>query len=354
MTAGSIAFRADETRDRGMDTIGADHEVSRHLPLPIVTILEAHTRNATVVRPDQIDELRFERNLCAGFPRSVDQHPVDDGTPRCVETIHVGLRFDLHRDDLVAVVKRGRSDHGRPGRFDLPENSPARKLEHAGAHEGVGRGRIAAVVTAVDREHTKALSREQQRGGRAGATGSDNDDVEIGGCGSDGDNISNDVRRWQVETNWKNMSSNIDQVWPRGIPSVGQVAERSRTVNAKDIERFTEISGDRNPLHYDEAVAKASRFGEIVVQGGITSAILNAVVAEDLPGPGTVFLQVNWSFKAPVRPGDTITGRAEVLEVRTDKPITKLKTSVIRDDGTIVLDGDAVCYTMPIAKGVNA
>lgn len=148
-----------------------------------------------------------------------------------------------------------------------------------------------------------------------------------------------------------NISSNVDQVWPGGIPRVGQVAERSRTVNAKDIERFTEISGDRNPLHYDEAAAKASRFGEIVVQGGITSAILNAVVAEDLPGPGTVFLQVNWSFKAPVRPGDTITGRAEVVEVRADKPITKLKTSVMRDDGTLVLDGDAVCYTMPIAKG---
>jgi acyl dehydratase len=152
----------------------------------------------------------------------------------------------------------------------------------------------------------------------------------------------------------KHMSSNIDHIWPGGMPRVGQVAERSRTVNAKDIERFTEISGDRNPLHYDEAVAKASRFGEIVVQGGITSAILNAVVAEDLPGPGTVFLQVNWSFKAPVRPGDTITGRAEVLEVRTDKPITKLKTSVTRHDGTIVLDGDAVCYTMPIASGANA
>jgi acyl dehydratase len=101
-------------------------------------------------------------------------------------------------------------------------------------------------------------------------------------------------------------------------------------------------------------VAKASRFGEIVVQGGITSAILNAIVAQDLPGPGTVFLHVNWSFKAPVRPGDTITGRAEVLEVRADKPITKLKTSVIRDDGTLVLEGDAVCYTMPIAKGANA
>ena len=222
-------------------------------------------------------------------------------------------------------------------------------MDNAGAHEGVGRDRIAPVATAVDREHTKTSSREEQRGGRAGATGSDNDDVEIDGWGSDGDNIST-TSTWQVESNG-NMSSDIDHIWPGGIPRVGQVAERSRTVHAKDIERFTEISGDRNPLHYDEAVAKASRFGEIVVQGGVTSAILNAVVAEDLPGPGTVFLQVNWSFKAPVRPGDTITGRAEVLEVRTDKPITKLKTSVIRNDGTLVLDGDAVCYTMPIAKG---
>ena len=150
------------------------------------------------------------------------------------------------------------------------------------------------------------------------------------------------------------MNSNVDHVWPRGIPRVGQVAERSRAVTLKDIELFTAISGDRNPLHYDEAVAKASRFGEIVVQGGVTSAILNAVVAEDLPGPGTVFLQVNWSFKAPVRPGDTITGRAEVLEVRADKPITKLKTSVVRDDGTLVLEGEAVCYTMPITVSHEA
>ena len=146
------------------------------------------------------------------------------------------------------------------------------------------------------------------------------------------------------------MSDDESTVWPGGMPRVGQVAERSRKVEAADIERFTEISGDRNPIHYDEAVAKASRFGEIVVQGGITSAILNALVAEDLPGPGTVFLQVNWSFKAPVRPGDTITGRAEVLEARADKPITKLKTSIVRDDGTLVLDGDVVCYTIPIAK----
>ena len=136
------------------------------------------------------------------------------------------------------------------------------------------------------------------------------------------------------------------------MPTIGQVAERSRRVDAKDIELFTEISGDRNPLHYDEAIAGACRFGEIVVQGGITSAILNALVAEDLPGPGTVFLHVNWSFTAPVRPGDTITGRAEVLEVRADKPITKLRTTVTRGDGTLVLDGDAVCYTLPIPRPI--
>jgi acyl dehydratase len=137
----------------------------------------------------------------------------------------------------------------------------------------------------------------------------------------------------------------------RRVPSVGQVAQLSRIVQPGDIVTFTDISGDRNPLHYDEAAAQASRFGEIVVQGGITSAILNAVVAEELPGPGSVFLNVNWSFTAPVRPGDTITGRVEVVSVRTDKPITELRTTVIRHDGTVVLDGTAVCYTMDIGTG---
>jgi len=139
-----------------------------------------------------------------------------------------------------------------------------------------------------------------------------------------------------------------DRVWPSGAPRVGQKAERSRHVTARDIELFTEISGDRNPLHYDEAAARATRFGGIVVQGGVTSAILNAVVAEDLPGPGTVFLQVSWKFTAPVRPGDTITGQVEITAVRDDKPITELLTRVVRDDGTVVLDGTAVCYTLSV------
>jgi acyl dehydratase len=143
-------------------------------------------------------------------------------------------------------------------------------------------------------------------------------------------------------------------VWPNGTPEVGAVAERSRPVSADDIALFTDISGDRNPLHYDEAVAAATTFGEIVVQGGISTAILNAVVAEDLPGPGTVFLNVNWNFRAPVRPGDTITGRVEILEVRTDKPITKVATTVTRDDGVVAVDGEALCYTMPITPNTRS
>ena len=137
-------------------------------------------------------------------------------------------------------------------------------------------------------------------------------------------------------------------VWSRGVPEVGQRAERSRIVRPEYIGLFTEMSGDRNPLHYDEGAARASRFGEIVVQGGVTSSILNAIVAEDLPGPGTVFLHVDWRFTAPVRPGDTITGAVEVLEVREDKPITKLATSVRRQDGVVALEGTALCYTMDI------
>ena len=136
--------------------------------------------------------------------------------------------------------------------------------------------------------------------------------------------------------------------WHNGAPQVGDVAEMQRTVTATDIERFTQISGDRNPLHYDLEAARASRFGEIVVQGGITSAILNAVVAERLPGRGTVFLNVHWNFTAPVRPGDTITGRVEVTDVRDDKPITTLRTTVTRDDGVVALEGTALCYTMSL------
>ena len=103
---------------------------------------------------------------------------------------------------------------------------------------------------------------------------------------------------------------------------VGSTATRTRTVTARDIELFTEITGDRNPIHYDAHLAARSRFGGVVVQGGVTSGLLNALVAEQLPGPGSVFLEVAWRFLAPVRPSDVITARAVVTSVRSDKPVT--------------------------------
>ena len=129
------------------------------------------------------------------------------------------------------------------------------------------------------------------------------------------------------------------------MAEVGAVARRSRRVTQRDIELFTELTGDRNPLHYDAELAGRSRFGGLIVQGGVTSGLLNAVVAEDLPGPGSVFLHVDWSFKAPVRPGDEITAEVEVLEVREDKPLTRLRTVVVNQEGTVVLDGTALVWT---------
>jgi acyl dehydratase len=131
-------------------------------------------------------------------------------------------------------------------------------------------------------------------------------------------------------------------------PQVGATATRTRTVEERDIELFTELTGDRNPLHYDSKAAEASRFGGIIVQGGVTSGLLNAVVAEELPGPGSVFLHVDWHFKSPVRPGDEITAEVEVLEAREDKPLTRLRTTITNQEDTVVLDGSALVWTEPV------
>ncbi|TCD14590.1 MaoC family dehydratase [Oricola cellulosilytica] len=134
----------------------------------------------------------------------------------------------------------------------------------------------------------------------------------------------------------------------RGRPEVGAAAERSRTTSFDDISAFSAMTGDMNPLHYDRLAAEKSIFGKLIVQGGVTSGILNALVAEDLPGPGTVFLEVNWKFRKAVGVGETITGRVQVLSVRPDKPICELETSVRDDSGDICLEGRAMVYTVPL------
>jgi acyl dehydratase len=127
--------------------------------------------------------------------------------------------------------------------------------------------------------------------------------------------------------------------------AVGQRASRRLTLTIEHVEKFAEISGDRNPLHFDAAFAARTKFGRLVVQGGLTTGLLHALVAMDLPGPGTVFLSQNWKFTAPVYIGDTIVAEAEVVSVHESKPVTQLKVRVAREDGTIVLEGEAWCYT---------
>jgi acyl dehydratase len=125
----------------------------------------------------------------------------------------------------------------------------------------------------------------------------------------------------------------------RGMPQVGTNTKRKKTVSMRDVELFTEITGDRNPLHYDETLARESTFGGLIVQGGVTSGILNAIVAEDIPGPGTVFLGMELKFSKAVYVGDTITGRVEVKSVREDKPICTLEVSVTNQHGDLCLSG---------------
>lgn len=133
-----------------------------------------------------------------------------------------------------------------------------------------------------------------------------------------------------------------------GKPQVGARAERRRITRASDVIAFSDMTGDRNPLHYDEALASRSVFGRLIVQGGVTSGLLNAIVAENLPGPGSVFLGVEWKFHKAVGIGEEIIARAEVLSVRDDKPICTLETSVANAAGEICLSGTATTYTVPL------
>ncbi len=126
---------------------------------------------------------------------------------------------------------------------------------------------------------------------------------------------------------------------------VGQTATRSLTLTAEHVRTFAELTGDYNPLHFDEQFAANTKFGRLVVQGGLTTGLLHALVATDLPGPGTVFLSQNWRFTAPVYIGDTITAVAEVVSVHATKPVCELRISVSREEGEVVLEGTAWCYT---------
>ncbi len=129
-------------------------------------------------------------------------------------------------------------------------------------------------------------------------------------------------------------------------PAIGARATRTHRFTAADVEGFAGISGDRNPLHFDAAFAEATRLGRLVVQGGLTTGLFNALVATEPPGPGSVLLHQEWDYPAPVHIGDTVTAEAELIETRADKPITRPRCVARRDDGTEVLRGECLVYTM--------
>jgi len=123
---------------------------------------------------------------------------------------------------------------------------------------------------------------------------------------------------------------------------IGQTAEFSKTVSETDIYLYAGITGDFNPAHVNEAYAQNTFFKTRIAHGMLTAGFISAIIANQLPGPGTIYLQQTLSFLAPVRIGDTITGRVEVLECIAEKNRVRLKTTCQNQDGVVVLQGEGL------------
>jgi acyl dehydratase len=137
-------------------------------------------------------------------------------------------------------------------------------------------------------------------------------------------------------------------------PAAGTRASLRHTFTSADVEAYANLTGDRNPLHFDEKFAASTRASGLIIHGGPTTSLFNAIVAEQLPGPGSVFLHQEWDYPAAVHIGESVTAEVEVLSARSDKPITRLRCEARLDDGTIVLRGESVVYTMlPTGEAVR-
>jgi 3-hydroxybutyryl-CoA dehydratase len=128
------------------------------------------------------------------------------------------------------------------------------------------------------------------------------------------------------------------------MPSLnpGETASRTTTITDDMIRAFAALTGDSNPVHLDDAYAATTRFGRRIAHGMIAAGLISAALANDLPGPGTVYLSQTLQFKAPVYPGDTITTTVEVKSLRPDKPIATLSTICKNQENAVVLEGEAV------------
>ncbi|HLZ21325.1 MAG TPA: MaoC family dehydratase [Ktedonobacterales bacterium] len=126
------------------------------------------------------------------------------------------------------------------------------------------------------------------------------------------------------------------------LPTVGMAATRSRTITEADIVLYAGLTGDQNPIHLDADFAARSPFGGRIAHGMLTAGLISAVLGNDLPGPGAIYLAQSLRFLAPVRIGDTITARVEVTAVRADRHIVTLRTECANQDNLVVLSGEAV------------
>ena len=123
---------------------------------------------------------------------------------------------------------------------------------------------------------------------------------------------------------------------------VGDAAEMRKTIADEDVRAFAELTGDRNPVHLDEEYAARTRFGRRIAHGMLGASLISAVLANELPGRGTVYLSQTLKFTAPVFLGDTVTARVVVKHVREDKPVVTLETFCTNQRGERVVEGEAV------------
>ncbi|MCE7949034.1 MAG: enoyl-CoA hydratase [Chloroflexi bacterium CFX4] len=122
---------------------------------------------------------------------------------------------------------------------------------------------------------------------------------------------------------------------------VGARASRTKQITDADIRAFAAASGDTNSVHLDEEYAKTTRFGRRIAHGMLTASLISAVLGNDLPGMGTIYLSQTVNFKAPVYLDDTITATVEVTAFREEKRIATLRTTCTNQDGVLVVEGEA-------------
>jgi 3-hydroxybutyryl-CoA dehydratase len=123
---------------------------------------------------------------------------------------------------------------------------------------------------------------------------------------------------------------------------VGDAAEFSKTISEADVYMFAGVTGDLNPAHINESYAQKTFFKTRIAHGMLLAGFISAVIGTRLPGPGTIYIRQELNFLAPARMGDTITARVEVAEVLAEKKRVVLKTTCVNQEGTLVLDGEAL------------